>query len=244
MTIPPLLPAALLLLLVAPCRADPFCRDRAAFVPRKSTSLLHLKTTRTSASSSQQHQSQLLSSFLTLRGGATLQDEEEEEEVVDAIAEAEEDDEEEESESEDEEEEVLDAKLAAAALKSASKAKAKQTSARVKAVKTAVNTKLSESLPAKKTAPKKKLSLAKAFKVPYILRAAMNPFTVFAMTKAYWASLFNLDYLQKNRPAQELRSALEEKAKRNPSGGGSNKGRRKMKRGQAKTLADLPQLNT
>ena len=33
-------------------------------------------------------------------------------------------------------------------------------------------------------------------KIPYIVRALANPFTVFAMTKGYFASLFNIDYLQ------------------------------------------------
>jgi hypothetical protein len=36
-------------------------------------------------------------------------------------------------------------------------------------------------------------------KIPYIVRAFMNPFTVFAMTKGYFASLFNIDYLQEVR---------------------------------------------
>jgi len=42
--------------------------------------------------------------------------------------------------------------------------------------------------------------------------------------------------------SQDLRSALEEKAKK--ATGGGSKGKRKMKPGQAKTLSDLPQLNT
>jgi hypothetical protein len=43
--------------------------------------------------------------------------------------------------------------------------------------------------------------------------------------------------------SQELRSALEEKARRN-GGSGAAKGKRKFKRGQAKSLSDLPKLNT
>jgi hypothetical protein len=62
------------------------------------------------------------------------------------------------------------------------------------------------------------------------------------MTKAYFASLFNLDYLAEDS-SQDLRSALEEKAKKSGSAGG-RKGKRMMKPGQAKTLSDLPQLNT
>lgn len=80
-------------------------------------------------------------------------------------------------------------------------------------------------------------------KIPYIVRAFMNPFTVFAMTKGYFASLFNIDYLQEDI-SQNLRSALQEKAKSSPpGGGGGGKKARKMKPGQAKTLSDLPQLS-
>jgi len=66
------------------------------------------------------------------------------------------------------------------------------------------------------------------------------------MTKGYWLSLIDIRYMTKKEDSsQDLRSALEQKAKQ--GGGGSNKpsrGKRKMKPGQAKTLADLPQLNT
>ena len=45
--------------------------------------------------------------------------------------------------------------------------------------------------------------------------------------------------------SQTLRSALNEKARKAPSSGGSGstKPKRKMKPGQAKTLSDLPQLS-
>mmetsp|Transcript_27009 Transcript_27009/g.55339 ORF Transcript_27009/g.55339 Transcript_27009/m.55339 type:complete len:80 (-) Transcript_27009:470-709(-) len=43
-------------------------------------------------------------------------------------------------------------------------------------------------------------------------------------------------------PSQNLRSALEEKARKQP-GAGQSKPKRKMKPGQAKTLSDLPQLS-
>jgi hypothetical protein len=33
-------------------------------------------------------------------------------------------------------------------------------------------------------------------KMPYILRALLNPFTVMSMTKSYFASLFNIDYMK------------------------------------------------
>lgn len=78
---------------------------------------------------------------------------------------------------------------------------------------------------------------------PYIVRASMNPFTFIVMVKSYWMSLFDLDYLKKREVSgQELRSALEEKAKR--SHPAPSKGKRKMKPGQAKTLSDLPQLSS
>jgi len=79
--------------------------------------------------------------------------------------------------------------------------------------------------------------------VPYIVRACVNPFTLFAMTKAYFLSLCDINYLEED-DAQTFRSALQEKArKQNPSSSGSTKPTRKMKPGQAKTLSDLPQLS-
>lgn len=98
----------------------------------------------------------------------------------------------------------------------------------------------------KESKKKKKQTLSKtqlsSFKIPYILKALLNPFTVIAMTKGYFASLFNIDYLQED-VSQTLRSALQEKAKHDPSGG-RRKFTKKFKPGQAKTLSDLPQLNT
>jgi hypothetical protein len=81
--------------------------------------------------------------------------------------------------------------------------------------------------------------------VPYIVRASLNPFTFFAMVKLYWVTYFDFDYMKKRQVAgQELRSALEEKAKRSSPYSGSKKAKRKMKPGQAKTLNDLPQLSS
>lgn len=132
------------------------------------------------------------------------------------------DDEYDEMESDEEEEESL-TKSAVAAVK---KAKKKKT----KAVTKAVSKSLSSS------SSKKSM-----FKIPYIFRALLNPLTVLAMTKAYFGSLFNINYLDED-PSQTLRSALELKAKTaSPSGG--KKGARKMRPGQAKTLSDLPQLS-
>lgn len=94
-----------------------------------------------------------------------------------------------------------------------------------------------------KAAKKKRRSIYVTI-VPYIVRATINPFTFFAMVKAYWISLFDFDFLKKKEvPGQDLRSALEEKAKRSPYSG-PGKGKRKMKPGQAKTLSDLPQLSS
>jgi hypothetical protein len=43
---------------------------------------------------------------------------------------------------------------------------------------------------------------------------------------------------------EDLRSALEDKARKSGGAGGKSRGTRKMKRGQAKTISDLPKLNT
>merc|ERR1719444_147546 len=90
---------------------------------------------------------------------------------------------------------------------------------------------------------KRRKSLLKIFRLPYVVRAFLNPFTVASMTKHYFASLFNVNYLEENVDSSAgLRSALEQKARQ---GGNKPKprGQRKMKPGQAKTLSDLPQLS-
>lgn len=137
-------------------------------------------------------------------------------------------------ESDEEEKEIEQEieKLSASAKKVIEKSKDKK--------KAKIKQTVSESL---KVSKKKKSSGTSVLKkIPYILRAFMNPFTVFAMTKGYFASLFNIDYLQQDI-SQSLRSALQEKAKSSPPGGGGAKKARKMKPGQAKTLSDLPQLS-
>ena len=95
-------------------------------------------------------------------------------------------------EEEEEEEEIVPVKtkLSSSTLKASSKAKNRK----VKTSKKIVN----ESLSKKKTASTavKKASRKKLLYIPYILRAVLNPFTVLAMTKGYFASLFNIDYLQ------------------------------------------------
>ena len=77
--------------------------------------------------------------------------------------------------------------LADSAVKAASKSKAKKTAT----AKSAVNAGLAST---SKKASKKRTS---KLRIPYILKACMNPLTLIAMTKAYCASLFNLEYLKK-----------------------------------------------
>ena len=80
----------------------------------------------------------------------------------------------------DVEEETL-SKSAVAAVK---KSKKKKT----KAVTAAVSKSLSKSSSSKSM-----------LKIPYIVRAFLNPLTVLAMTKAYFGSLFNINYLDEVR---------------------------------------------
>jgi hypothetical protein len=106
------------------------------------------------------------------------------------------DDDDEESESEPEQpikSAKVDAKasstLTTSALQKLAKNDKKATTEKLAASKQAVNVKIS-------AANKKKNSVFKGFwlRVPYIVRASMNPVTAYRMTVAYWASLVNLDY--------------------------------------------------
>lgn len=133
---------------------------------------------------------------------------------------------------------VTTAKKLAASTKTVA---AKKKSAAVKAkVKVAM---ASSSSSATKTVAKKSGggNLYKRY-VPYIVRACLNPFTLLAMTKAYFVSLCDINYLKED-PSQNLRSALQEKARNQQPPAGSTKPKRKMKPGQAKTISDLPQLS-
>lgn len=103
------------------------------------------------------------------------------------------DEEEEEEEDDEEEEVVIDVEYDeeedddVAMVKSAVKATEKMQSKKIAVTKKEVSAKL--------TAPKKKgPSLMKRY-VPYIVRACLTPAILFAMTKAYFQSLFNLDFL-------------------------------------------------
>jgi len=132
---------------------------------------------------------------------------------------------------EEEEEDEVDIKLARSTIKSARKAK----QAVKQEAKAAVNAELS-------TQPKSRKNKSLFKFIPYIIRACLNPFTVMKMTRGYFKSLFNLDYGRKTEVSQTLRTALEEKAKN--FGKPPKRGKRKMRPGQAKTISDLPQLNT
>jgi len=175
----------------------------------------------------QHHEQQAQQPWEVLRGGATMVDDEYDEDEYDEY----------DSESEEEEEVVVVKKkktsLAKSAVKASTKAKVKKTAASKKVVNSAISKK------------KTSTSILKKLHVPYIIRACLNPFMFAAMTKGYFASLFNLNYMKEDE-SQGLRSALEEKAKKAAAAGGgaAKKGKRTMRPGQAKTLSDLPQLNT
>ena len=109
---------------------------------------------------------------------------------------------------------------------------------KTKAVKKTVNVSLSKT----KSSVSSKKSNGPLLRIPYVVRMFMNPLTIFAMTKAYFGSLFNVDYLDEDT-SQTLRSALEQKAK-NAVHTGKKKAAKKMRPGQAKTLSDLPELNS
>lgn len=88
---------------------------------------------------------------------------------------------------EEEEEDEIDEKLskaAEAAMEKARKKKAEETKEKIAAVA---------------KSRKRRKSLLKIFKLPYVVRAFLNPFTVASMTKHYFASLFNVNYLEEVR---------------------------------------------
>jgi hypothetical protein len=161
--------------------------------------------------------------MVVVRGGAAttavVEDEIEFESSDEDVDESQEQEHEEEEEEEEEEEAALDPKLAKATQQKAATIKTKMVK---QAVAAAVK-------PQKK---KSSSSLTRMFHIPYIIKACLNPFTFIQMTRAYWSSLINLEYLaEKADSSQNLRSALQEKAKKT---GGSSRGKRKFKPGQAK----------
>lgn len=217
--------------------ADTFCMEKSSFIVRRKP------TTRS-----------LSSALFHWRGGAEVPAVNQWEDESEYDDEEEEDDEEKEevnatenesSKSKQVKDTKLDPALTASALKSAEKVQKKITAEKTTTAKSKVNEKLSVSAAAspKKHKKKSSSSLGKLLRIPYIVRAILNPVTLFGMTKAYWASLFNLDYGKEAPQATELRSALEEKAKRSPSPS-TGKKKKTMKRGQSKSLSDLPQLSS
>uniref|UniRef100_A0A7S2M0E6 Transmembrane protein n=1 Tax=Skeletonema marinoi TaxID=267567 RepID=A0A7S2M0E6_9STRA len=172
--------------------------------------------------------SQLQQQFLVFRGGA-------------ASDEYDSDEYDSEYDSDEEEEPIVTkAKKLATSTKSATQKKAlKQTAVKTAALKSKVSVAMASSSSSSKPVAKKK-GVYKRF-VPYIVRACLNPFTLVAMTKAFFVSLMDINYLNKEEPSQNLRSALEEKARKQQPG--PTKPKRKMKPGQAKTISDLPQLS-
>ena len=42
-------------------------------------------------------------------------------------------------------------------------------------------------------------AMASGIRIPYLLKVMLNPITIVTMTKGYFASLFNIDYLQEVR---------------------------------------------
>lgn len=117
--------------------------------------------------------------------------------------------------------------------------------AATKAVKTSVATAMKHTSTKKKKKKNNNNSvITKYLRIPYIVKACFNPFVFYQMTKGYWSSLFSHNYLNDLKDtdsSQDLRSALEQKARQ---GGSKRLGKKKMKPGQAKTLSDLPALNT
>jgi len=163
--------------------------------------------------------------FLIPKGGANAVEIE-----YDSDEEVDESESEYESESESEEEEEEAATLLKSTVASTAKRQKKQ--------KEETKSTMSAVLQKQK---KKRKSMFPKIRLPYLLRACLNPFTLFSMTKTYWASLINISYLEELQESQKsLRPSFEEQAKFNPT---PKKGKRKFKPGQAKTLSDLPKLN-
>lgn len=52
---------------------------------------------------------------------------------------------------------------------------------------------------AKKSSKTVSKAMASGIRIPYLLKVILNPFTIMSMTKGYFASLFNIDYLQEVR---------------------------------------------
>jgi len=145
----------------------------------------------------------------------------------------EEEEEEEEDDDDEEEEEEEEEGLTATLLKSTKASAAKIQKKHKQESKSSVNVVLQ-----KEKLKRKRKSSFPRIRLPYLLRACLSPYTLFSMTKAYFASLINVSYLEEIQ-SQTLRPSFEEQAKFDPK---PKKGKRIMKPGQAKTLSDLPKL--
>lgn len=70
----------------------------------------------------------------------------------------------------------------------------------VKSAKKAAAKAVKKSVAAAMTPKKKKSSfgLGKFFKIPYIVKACLNPLVFWQMTAGYWKSLYNINYMSEN----------------------------------------------
>ena len=133
--------------------------------------------------------------LLVFRGGGADSDEEYDSDEYDSEYDSDE-------EEEEEEPIVTKAKKLATSTKSATQKKAlKQTAVKNAALKSKVSVAMASSSSSK--AVTKKKGVYKRF-VPYIVRACLNPFTLVAMTKAYFVSLLDINYLNKEVSEQRM----------------------------------------
>eukprot|EP00984_Skeletonema_dohrnii_P008834 scaffold3290_cov77-Skeletonema_dohrnii-CCMP3373.AAC.2 len=135
--------------------------------------------------------SQLQQQFLVFRGGA-------------ASDEYDSDEYDSEYDSDEEEEPIVTkAKKLATSTKTATQKKAlKQTAVKTAALKSKVSVAMASSSSSSSKPVAKKKGVYKRF-VPYIVRACLNPFTLVAMTKAYFVSLMDINYLNKEMQFKE-----------------------------------------
>lgn len=90
---------------------------------------------------------------------------------------------------------AADAKMALSALKATQKSKAKLNTS----IKKVVSAELKTTAPKTKSSSTNSGGVLKLLHIPYIVRAIINPITLFRMTRAYFASLFDLNYVQNVR---------------------------------------------
>ena len=76
-----------------------------------------------------------------------------------------------------------------------------ETPSLAKATKKAATKTVKKSVAAAIKAPQKEsssFSLGKFFRLPYIVKACLNPVVFFQMTAGYWKSLYNINYMTEN----------------------------------------------